>query len=90
MNEEFERGQHTLKIDNREILEMSGIKDVGAFNEEQINAVSTMGDIIIKGSSLHVDELNLETGVLRVSGKIGAFAYSDKSSSKSILGRLFS
>ncbi len=90
MSDEFERESHSLKLDNRQSLEMSGIKDVGAFNEEVINAVSTQGDIIIKGSSLHVDELNLETGVLRVSGKIGALAYSDKPLGKSFLGRLFS
>ena len=90
MNEEFEKARHTLTLDNRETLEMSGIKDVGAFNEDEINAVSTQGEIIIKGSSLHVDELNLETGVLKISGKVGAFVYNDKVISKGILGRLFS
>ena len=90
MNEEFERARHTLKLENRETLEISGIKDVGAFNEEQVNAVSSYGDIIIKGSSLHVDELNLDSGVLKISGKIEAFVYNDKINAKSFFGRLFS
>ncbi len=90
MNEEFDRVKHTLKLENREILELSGIKDVEAFNEDEITATSSMGDIIIKGSSLHVDELNLETGNLRVSGKIGAFMYSDKPAGKGFWNKVFS
>lgn len=90
MNEEFERERHTLKLENRESLELSGIKDVGAFNEEQIIAESSMGDIIIKGSALHVDELSLDKGRLKVSGKISAFFYNDKPSGKGFWGKIFS
>lgn len=89
MNEEFERGRHILKLENREGLEMSGVKDVGAFNEEEISAVTTHGGIIIKGEGLHIDELNLETGKLKISGNIGAFVYNDKTDAKSFWGRLF-
>ncbi len=89
MNDEFERG-HTLTLENREVLELSGIKDVDAFNEDEIIAKSSMGDIIIKGSALHVDELNLETGRLKVSGKIGAFVYNDKPTAKGFWGKVFS
>ena len=89
MNEEFEKAKHTLTLSNREILEMSGIKDVDAFNEEQINAKSTYGAIMIKGTGLHVDELNLDTGRLRISGKIIAFVYNDKTDVKGFWGKLF-
>ncbi len=88
MNGEFER-KHSLTLENRETLEMSGVKDVGAFNEEQITATTSLGDILIKGSALHVDELNLETGSLKVSGTIGAFVYNDKVNAKGFFGRLF-
>ena len=90
MNEEFERSEHSLKMENREKLELTGINDVGAFNEEQIAASSSCGDIIIKGSGLHVDELNLETGSLKISGKVGAFVYNDRNVAKGFLGKLFS
>lgn len=89
MNEEFERAKHSLKLENRELLELSGIKDVDAFNEEQITALSTYGGIIIKGEGLHVDELNLDLGKLKISGKISAFVYNDKTDVKSFWGRLF-
>ena len=89
MNDEFERAKHILKLENREALELSGIKDVDAFNEEQITALSTYGGIIIKGEGLHVDELNLESGRLKISGKVCAFVYNDKSDVKSFWGRLF-
>ena len=90
MNDEFEREKHTLKLDNRSVMELTGIKDVGAFNEEQVAALSSYGGILIKGEGLHVDELNLETGKLKISGKICAFVYNDKTDVKSFWGKLFS
>ena len=89
MSDEFNRTKHSLTLENRELMSITGIKDVGAFNDEEINASSDCGDIIIKGSALHVDELNLESGILKVSGKISAFVYNDKISGKGFWGKVF-
>ena len=89
MSDEFGRTKHTLTLENREVMSVTGIKDVGAFNEEEICASSDCGEIIIKGNSLHVDELNLDTGILKVSGKIGAFVYNDKVAGKGFWGKVF-
>ena len=90
MSESFEKKKHTASCENRETLEMSGINDVNAFNEEEVTAASDWGDIIIKGSALQVETLDLESGVLKVRGRISAIIYNDKTVVKGFLKRAFS
>lgn len=81
--------EHTLNLTNRETLSLTGISDVDSFNEEEILAVCSCGELTIKGDMLHIEELNLENGILTVSGKIVSLTYSEKFSSTSLLKRLF-
>lgn len=81
--------EHTLNLTNRETLSLTGISDVDSFNEEEILAVCSCGELAIKGDMLHIEELNLENGILTVSGKIVSLTYSEKFSSSSLLKRLF-
>ncbi|MBR3150091.1 MAG: sporulation protein YabP [Eubacterium sp.] len=89
-NDEFSRKKHTLFVTNREAAEISGVTDVDSFNEEEIRAVTDYGELLIKGTSLQVEALDLETGELKISGSVTALVYTDKKISKSKLGRLFS
>ena len=88
--QENEKLKHTLFLENREVMELGGIKSVGAFNEEEVNASCDWGDILIKGSSLHIEVLDLETGTLKIRGKISAFVYSEASKTKGFMKRIFS
>ena len=90
MSEVINKGKHSVYVENRDSMELQGIKDVGGFNEEVITAESDYGGIVIRGSNLHVDELNLELGRLKVSGRISAFIYNDKVVGKGFWGKLFS
>ncbi|MBQ9517513.1 MAG: sporulation protein YabP [Eubacterium sp.] len=90
MADEFSRKKHTLFVANRESAEISGVTDVDSFNEEEIRAQSDFGELIIKGEALQVESLDIETGVLNISGKITAAVYTDKKPAKSLFGRLFS
>ena len=90
MNEFNDKGKHTVFVQNRDSMELEGIKDVGGFNEEVITAESECGGIVIRGNNLHVDELNLELGKLKISGRISAFIYNDKVAGKGFWGRVFS
>lgn len=81
--------QHMLTLTQRQSLSISGISDVGAFNEQEISAVCDGDELIIKGEQLHIEELNIEAGVLDVSGKINSLTYSEKLSTSSFFKRLF-
>lgn len=81
--------EHTLELTNRETLTLTGVSDVDSFNEQEILAVCSCGELTVRGDMLHIEELNLENGTLTVSGKIVSLIYSEKFSSSSLLKRLF-
>ena len=80
---------HTLMLDNRSKLSLTGVEDVSGFNEEAVSVRTTAGTLIIRGSGLHIDRLNLETGDVSVDGSIDSMQYLGSDGSKSKLSRLF-
>lgn len=80
---------HTLMLDNRSKLSLTGVEDVSGFNEEAVSVRTTEGTLIIRGSGLHIDRLNLETGDVSVDGSIDSMQYLGSDGSKSKLSRLF-
>lgn len=81
--------QHTINLENRESLSATGVKDVDAFNEQEITAVCNDCKLIIKGDKLHIDQLSTDTGLLNVTGKISSISYVEKVTSNSLVKRLF-
>ena len=69
--------RHKLIIDQRESASVSGVLDVISFDEEVIMAETERGVIILKGSGLHVNNLNLDNGQLDIDGEIVSAAYED-------------
>lgn len=90
MSDNFNNKKHTVFIENRESAEIVGINDVTAFNETDITASCDWGEIIIKGSNLHVEVLDLQSGKLLVNGKVTAIIYNEKSQAKGLFKKAFS
>ena len=80
--------KHTLMLDNRSKLMITGAKDVNGFNEEAVSVQTADGTLVIKGSGLHIEKLNLDTGDVCIEGKVNAMQYIG-SASKSKLSKLF-
>ncbi len=87
---DFDKKKHTLSMENRESLSITGVSDVESFNEEEVMAVTDYGNIVIKGSSLSVEVLDLQTGNLSVSGTITALVYSNTVAQKGFFKKVFS
>ena len=68
---------HTAVIDNRNRLSLTGVTDVGSFNEENVLLVTSLGEISITGAQMQVTKLDLESGNVTVEGKIISLAYTD-------------
>ena len=81
--------KHSLMLDSRSNLVITGAEDVNGFNEETVSVRTTDGTLIIKGSGLHIDKLNLETGDVTVEGKINAMQYFGSDGSRSRFSKLF-
>jgi len=83
--------RHSLHIDKRENVTVTGVTDVISFDEESVIGETEMGVIVIRGVNLHVNRINLESGELSVSGEIDGVTYENAGGarSKSLIGRLF-
>ncbi len=81
----------SLVLDNREKLSVTGVVDVESFNEENIVAVTDLGILIIRGTDLRINKLNLDINELIVEGDIFSLEYSDSDNtkSKSFFGKMF-
>lgn len=82
---------HSLILDNRKSLSISGVSDVDSFDEQSITVYTAIGDLTIKGKDLHINTLNIETGDLQVNGKIDSLIYSESNQplNKGLFSRLF-
>lgn len=79
---------HSLILENRSVLSLTGVTDVAGFDELTVNVFTDYGQLIIKGSGLHISRLSLETGEVTVDGSISSLQYT-LSQQKGILSKLF-
>ena len=70
---------HYITIENREKLVLSQVADVDAFDEETLWANLKEGGIEITGQKLNIEKLDLQEGILVVTGQISSIAYTDRS-----------
>ena len=82
---------HTLMMQNRKQLELSGITEVISFDTSKIVLDSVCGQIVIKGADLHVNGLFVYNGEFKCDGRIDNISYVQSARTKgkeSFMGRL--
>lgn len=79
---------HTLVLDNRSVLSLTGVEDVPGFDEQTINIKTSEATLVVKGASLHISKLNLDSGEVVIDGRISSLQYLG-SSSGSLRSKLF-
>ncbi len=80
---------HTLILEERSRLRISGVKDIGSFSDTKIILDTSMGELTVKGEELHVIGLDPETGDFSMTGRVRSLLYSSFSSRENMIGRLF-
>lgn len=84
--------RHEVHMNQRQSLQVTGVVEVESFDERQIAVRTEMGGMLISGKGLHISELNVETGVLQVTGEVDQLQYLGESSGqkgRNVLKRLF-
>lgn len=75
---ENERTQvHSIVLEEREKLRVTGVSDVQSFDEEQVLLETAKGMLIVRGQGLHVEKLQLDAGETVVHGEISLLEYDD-------------
>ncbi len=82
---------HSLILENRSQLSLSGVTDVDSFDEREIVLYTSRGELTITGRDLHINAVSVETGNMSVEGDIWGIQYGDKDKQNpvSLLGKLF-
>jgi len=82
---------HHLVLEGRRRLSISGVQDVESFDETGVVCATVKGTLLIKGSGLHVDRLNLEGGELSIEGNVDSMEYVDSENNRGggFFARLF-
>lgn len=68
---------HSVIMEDRKKLSISGVTDIESFDEQTIIAVTDLGELTIRGWNLHITRLNLEQTELLVDGEISSLTYTD-------------
>ncbi len=83
------RKPHVLTLENREKLSLGGVEDVSGFNDESVSLLTSLGELNVRGSKLHISKLDLNSGEVEIEGKINLLQYTQLKNDKGILKRLF-
>ena len=69
---------HNVMVESREKLNITGVRDVVSFDESTIILSTELGGLVLKGTNLHINKLNVEDGNLNIEGYVTALNYTDK------------
>jgi sporulation protein YabP len=68
---------HSIHIENRELVSITGVKDVGSFNENEVILMPDGGGLSVEGEGLHITKLNLDEGQIIIEGQLIALEYDE-------------
>lgn len=82
----------TLTLENKEVLNITGVNKVDNFNEDLIVLNTNKGKLTIKGGGMSISKLNVEEGRLMVKGEINSLVYSENDAERdktSLIKKIF-
>ena len=97
----FEQGEHNKRnhaqehdviMKGRKLLEITGVRQVESFDNEEFLLETCMGFLAIKGENLQMKNLDVDSGHVSIKGKIFDLVYMDEPSgdkAKGFFGKLF-
>ena len=68
---------HSLSLDGRGRLLVSGVTEVESFNEQEVIMGTSKGTLAVHGQGLHMEKLSVDSGDVVVTGSIDALEYED-------------
>ncbi len=81
---------HSVIMEERKTLLVGGVSDVDSFDEQTVIVYTDLGELTVRGSDLHINKLNTDTGELSLAGRIDGMMYTDdRDKTGGFWGRLF-
>jgi sporulation protein YabP len=83
-------GDHVVTMRNRKRMDLTSVKSIDRFDQEEFLIRTSQGLMQITGEELRIVHLDVDKGLLTLEGAVGTIQYDDEESgSKSFLHKLF-
>jgi sporulation protein YabP len=69
---------HDIVMRGRRILDITGVKQVESFDNEEFLLETVMGFLAIRGQNLQMKNLDVEKGIVSIKGKVFDIVYLDE------------
>ena len=82
---------HTISLTERKSINLTGVKKIDSFDNEEFLMDTVMGYVTIKGSELEIVKLDTFQGNVSIKGKIDSLIYSEGTKKKEdgVFSKLF-
>lgn len=80
---------HNLNLEDRRNLTVSGVIDIGGYDEQTIVAQTEKGELTVRGEGLHIIRMSVDSGELAVEGNIVSLQYSEVQPKGGFFSRMF-
>lgn len=84
--------EHQIVLNSRKVLDITGVKQVESFDNEEFLLETEMGFLSIRGHNLQMKNLDVEEGNVSIHGRVDDLVYLDQHNgekSKGLFGKLF-
>ena len=93
MDKDILTGSHNINIVQRKSINISGVKKIENFDENEFMLETNMGYLLIKGNNLEIIKLDTYQGDVSIKGKIDSLNYLETSKKQdkqeSVFSKLF-
>ena len=81
---------HSISVDERRNITITGVTDIGGYDEQTIVTFTQLGELTVKGEGLHIIKMSVEMGELIAEGTINSINYSEmRQRDEGFFSRLF-
>lgn len=93
MDEKMEIRPHSCLMQDRSAVNLTGVREMVSFDEEQVVMDTDMGLLTVKGKELHMSRLTVEKGEVDIEGTVDSITYASneayRKGGQSLFARLF-
>ena len=83
-----ERMPHGVRLEERKRLTMTGVSEIGSFEEDTVVLKTALGILTVHGPGLKLKTLSPEGGQVEVTGRVTALIYEEPRSGGGWLRRM--
>ena len=91
MDKDIISGNHNIAISMRKSINLTGVKKIENFDENEFLLETNMGYLMIKGTNLEIIKLDTYQGNVSIKGKVDSITYTEgkKNKEASVFNKLF-